>query len=85
MKARARLVLTFPDASTAQAVAAAVSPDDDGFIRTKRTGKTLRAEASAASPMSLLHTVDDYLACISVAERTAAEARPPARERRRRA
>jgi hypothetical protein len=85
MKARARLLLAFPDGSTAAAVAAAVSPDDDGFIRTRRSGKTLHAEASADSPMSLLHTLDDYLACISVAERTALEARPPGRTRRRRA
>lgn len=83
MKARARLVLEFADASTAEAVAAAVRPDDGRYVRTRRTGKTIRAEASSDSPMSLLHTIDDYLACISVAERTAREARPAGRRPRR--
>ncbi len=83
MKARARLVLEFPDALTAEAVAAAVRPDDEGYVRTRQTGKTIRAEASSDSPVSLLHTIDDYLACITVAERTAREARPPGRRRRR--
>jgi hypothetical protein len=85
MKARARLVLEFPDASMAEAVAAAVRPDDGGYIRTRRTGKRIRAEASADNSMGLLHTLDDYLACISVAEKTSRAARLPGRKRRRRA
>ena len=85
MKARARLELRFRDHATAEAVAASVRLDDEGYIRTRRKGATLSAEASAEGPMSLLHTLDDYLACVSVAERTAEAARPPARARRRRA
>jgi len=85
MKARARLTLAFEDAATAAAVAASVSLDDDGYIRTARRGRTITAEATAENPMSLLHTLDDYLAGISVAERTTREARPRARARRRRA
>ena len=54
-------------------------------IRTTRRGRALIAEASAEGPMGLLRTLDDYLACISVAERTRAEARPHGRARRRRA
>lgn len=85
MKARARLLLEFPDAATAKAVAAAVAIDDEGYIRTRRTSGTIRAEASADGALRLLHTLDDYLACVSVAERTAWEARLPARRPRRRA
>ncbi len=83
MKARARLVLEFPDAATAKAVAESVRPEDLGYVRTRRSGRTITAEATAESPMSLLHTLDDYLACVSVAERTAEAARPPGRTRRR--
>jgi hypothetical protein len=85
MKSRARLTLAFEDVATAEAVAASISLDDDGYIRTERRGRTIIAEASADSTMSLLHTLDDYLACVSVAERTAGEARPRGRARRPRA
>jgi hypothetical protein len=85
MKSRATLQLKFADARTAKAVAESVSLDDLGFVRTQRQGSTITAQATADSPLSLLHTLDDYLACISVAERTAEAARPPARTRRRRA
>ena len=82
MKSFARLRLSFEDAATAEALAASVSLDDEGYIKTTRRGRTLTAEASADGPRSLLHTLDDYLACISVAERTAKEARPRGRARR---
>ena len=85
MKSRATLTLTFPDAATAKAVADSVSLEDQGYIRTRRKGATITARASADGPMPLLHTLDDYLACISVAERTAETARPRGRTRRRRA
>ncbi len=85
MKSSARLTLSFSDAATAEAVAESVSLDDQGYIRTRRAGKTITAKARADSPMILLHTLDDYLACVSVAERTAEAVRPRARGRRRRA
>src|SRR5467141_1113819 len=84
MKSRATLTLAFDDAATAQAIAESVARDDDGYVRTVRRGRTISAEAVADGPMSLLHTLDDYLACISVAERTTEVARPPERTRRRR-
>ncbi len=85
MKARATLTLAFPDAATARAVAESVSLDDEGYVHTRRAGRTVTAVAAADGTLSLLHTLDDYLACISVAERTAEAARPRARARRRRA
>jgi len=85
MRSQATLTLTFPSAATARAVAASVSPEDQGYIRTRRSGATIRATATADGPMSLLHTLDDYLACVSVAERTAEAARPRGRRPRRHA
>jgi hypothetical protein len=85
MKTTARLTLTFGDAAQAESIASAVALDDAGYIRTTRRGRTLEAAATADGPMSLLHTLDDYLACVSVAERTTEEARPRGRARRRRA
>ncbi len=85
MKARVQLTLRFDDAATAEAVASSVSMDDEGYIETARRGRTITAKATADDPMRLLHTLDDYLACVSVAERTVREARLPERARRRRA
>ena len=85
MRARATLILKFPDARTAKAIADSVSLDDQGYIRTRRSGATINATATADGPMPLLHTLDDYLACVSVAERMTEAARPRARTRRRRA
>ena len=82
MHARARLALRLDDVATARAVQASVALDDEGYIRTDRRGATLTGHADADSPMSLLHTLDDWLACVSVAERTAEAARPPGRTRR---
>jgi len=85
MKSSARLTLGFDDLDSARAIAAAVAIDDDDYIRTTRRGRTLIGDAAADGPMSLLHTLDEYLACISVAERTSKAARPRERTRRRRA
>ncbi len=85
MRARATIALTFRNAAAAEAVAASVSLDDEGYIRTRRRGAVVTATATADGPMSLLHTLDDYLACVSVAERTAEAARPRGHTRRRRA
>ncbi len=85
MKSRATLTLSFPDAAAAETVAASVALEDQGYIRTRRRGATITATAAADAPLSLLRTLDDYLACITVAERTAEAARPRGRTRRRRA
>ncbi|HEY7587228.1 MAG TPA: KEOPS complex subunit Pcc1 [Thermoplasmata archaeon] len=84
MKARAKLTLPFDEVAIAKAVADSVSLDDQGYIRTRRARSSIVADASADDPLSLLHTLDDYLACISVAERTAGAARPRGRTRRSR-
>ncbi len=85
MKSRARLTIALEDAAMAKAIVASVALDDQEYIRTSRRGRTISAEATADGPMVLLHTLDDYLACVSVAERTAREACPRGRARRRRA
>ena len=83
MRAHATLILTFSDAGTAKAIAESVGLDDEDYIRTRRRGATIMATARATEPLALLHTLDDYLACISVAERTAEAARLRGRTRRR--
>ncbi len=71
MKGRATLTLTFPDPATARTIAEAVSLDDEEYVHTRRKGATITATAEAEGALSLLRTLDDYMACVSVAERTA--------------
>ncbi len=44
-----------------------VEVDDFNFVDSKIDGKKLKATIKASSISSLLHTLDDYLSCISVA------------------
>ncbi len=64
-----RLTLRFHTAEQARRVAKALEPDNEGFLKTTLKGRTIHAEADAATIPALLHTLDDYLACLSVAAR----------------
>ena len=64
-----RMILRFDTPEQARRVAKALEPDNEGFLKTTLKGRTLYAEADAASIPALLHTLDDYLACLSVAAR----------------
>jgi hypothetical protein len=69
IRCRVRLSVRFATAGEARRAAAALEPDNEGFIRTTLKGRVLEAEAAASSIPALLHTMDDYLACLSVAAR----------------
>lgn len=64
-----RLSLRFGTADQARRARKALEPDNEGFVRTTLKGRVLTAEADAGSIPALLHTLDDYLACLSVAAR----------------
>jgi len=69
VRIRCRLEFTYPKHARAETVARSLRVDDEGHITTSVAGRRLVAEAEADSPLSLLHTLEDYLACLSVAER----------------
>ena len=64
MRAEARVTLAFATAEEAQAAAAAIAPDNGGHLRARCEGPLLHLEASADSPMGLLRTLDDAMACL---------------------
>ncbi len=68
-RCRVRLTLRFGTAEQARRVAKALEPDNEGFVRTRLEGRSLQVKADAASIPALLHTMDDYLACLAVAAR----------------
>jgi len=69
MRLRCRLELGYRSARDAEVVAESLRVDDETYIRTTVRGRTLISEAEADSFGSLLHTLEDYLACVSVAEK----------------
>lgn len=66
---RGRLEFGYRSKAHAETVARSLRVDDDKYITTKVEGRRLVAEAEADSLLSLLHTLDDYLACVAVAEK----------------
>jgi tRNA threonylcarbamoyladenosine modification (KEOPS) complex Pcc1 subunit len=68
MKASVTITIEFPNADTAKKVHRSIKIDDQGFVKSTLKGKTLEAVVESNSVASLLHTLDDYLACVSVAD-----------------
>lgn len=69
VKARARLEFRYRSAAVAERVLKSVEVDNAPHIASHRQGPTIVSEATADSPMSLLHTLEDFLACVALAER----------------
>jgi tRNA threonylcarbamoyladenosine modification (KEOPS) complex Pcc1 subunit len=67
MKALCTITLEFENAEKAKKVLQSIQADDQGFVKSTVKGKTLEATMESRSVASLLHTLDDYLACVSVA------------------
>jgi len=69
MKVQCVIELEFRDEETARNVCGAVKPDDEGYIESRVEGNRLVAVAESDSILGLRNTVDDYLACVSLAEK----------------
>jgi len=68
MKAICILTIEFENAKKAKKVLRSIQTDDHGFVKSKQSGKTIEAVVESTSVSSLLHTLDDYLACLSIAD-----------------
>ncbi|HDO19577.1 MAG TPA: hypothetical protein ENG74_02495 [Thermoplasmatales archaeon] len=69
MKAKCRLEMEFKDSKIADIIMRSIKVDDYNFVKSKTDGNKLIAEIEAKSVSSLLHTIDDYLACVTIAEK----------------
>jgi hypothetical protein len=63
------IVIEFENQKMIDTVLKSVSVDDFDFVKSKKTGFQLKAHIESNSLNSLLHTLDDYLACVSVASK----------------
>jgi hypothetical protein len=68
IRCTATLVLEFHGEREASRVARSLEPDNEGFVATRLGGRTITARFEARSIDAMLHTLDDYLACLGVAE-----------------
>ena len=73
MKAECTLEFIFDSESQAVAIAGSLKVDDENFVQTKVDGNKITAIIKADSIPSLIHTTDDYMACMSIAERSVRE------------
>ncbi len=61
------VVIELDDVEKAKTVLKSIAVDNFHFVKSKVNGKRLEAQIKTNSISSLLHTLDDYLACVSVA------------------
>jgi len=69
MKATCDVVIEFDDAKKVRTILKSIEVDNLDFVKSKAKGKRLEAHIESKSVSSLIHTLDDYLACVSVAEK----------------
>ena len=68
-KVTCELVLGFPSKEHASKVFETVESDNEGYVDAHLDGHNMVAVIQAESLNSLLHTLDDFLSCVSVAEK----------------
>ena len=71
MKINCKLNLKFENEKIAETIYSSIKIDDLGYVESLLDKNKIIANISSNSIGSILHTLDDYLACISVAEKIA--------------
>jgi tRNA threonylcarbamoyladenosine modification (KEOPS) complex Pcc1 subunit len=61
--------LEYDTPEEAKEIAAALQPDSQGYLNIEVNGSTVTAIAQAKTVPSMLHTINDFLSCLSVAEK----------------
>ena len=68
MKASAcSMELEFPDAVTAERIAKALELENEGYVKAIVKGRSIQVTIESSDIMALRNTVDDFLACATVA------------------
>ncbi len=62
--------LEYEDEETAAMVVAAISPDNAPYAEAERKGSRVIVRARSSTCPQMLHTTEDLLACLKVAEET---------------
>ncbi|MFP4001373.1 MAG: KEOPS complex subunit Pcc1 [Thermoplasmata archaeon] len=62
------LELRYEDEETAKLIGKSIEPDNEDYVKMDFVGSKLLLEVEGEDPLTLLQTLDDLLACITVAE-----------------
>ena len=65
---KSTLTLEYETAEMAKDILKSIEIDNYSFVKCKLEGKKIICEAESDKPSSLLHTLDDLLACVITAE-----------------
>lgn len=69
MDIECELVFMYKSGKDAKKVLKSVELDNQEFVEAKVTGNKLISKINAKNLSSLRHTLDDYLACVAVAQK----------------
>ena len=69
MKITCTLQLEFKSKTATEKILRSLKVDDLDFINSQQKDNTIQAEIKDTNLSSVLHTLDDYLACVTVAEK----------------
>ena len=68
-RVRCEIRLEFASSEDAEKVLGAVDIDNEGYVEARVDGSAVVLQVRADSLRSMLHTLDDLMACVSVADR----------------
>jgi tRNA threonylcarbamoyladenosine modification (KEOPS) complex Pcc1 subunit len=69
MKISCKIRINYETEKETNKILNSIEVDNLNYIQSKKKGKTLETDIKANSISSLIHTLDDYLACVSIAEK----------------
>lgn len=70
MKVRCKIWIKCKSEEEAEMLNDTIKIDNERYIESKATGNYIEAEAKANDILSILHTLDDFLACLSLAQQS---------------
>lgn len=71
MEVRCTLEFIYPDEKKAKHILRTVDVDNYGYVEAVVEGSKIISTIQSKNLKSLLHTLDDYLSCITIAEKVA--------------
>jgi len=69
MKIKCDLTLEYTNTEKTKKIHESIKVDNYDFVKTEIKGKKIQAEIQSKSISSMIHTLDDLLGCITVAEK----------------
>ena len=69
MEINCNIKIDFKDEKETKSILRSIEVDNLDYIKSRQNGRTIVTNIKSKSISSLIHTIDDYLSCVSVAEK----------------